>query len=97
MSPPTIGTATLVENYPDLVLGDRVLDYGLDILRSEANQIILMSGGATNYGDALAMMLGDNPASFGAPGPDGETRPALSVTRTAGCARRRSSPPRRGA
>jgi hypothetical protein len=50
----------------DLTLGSRVLDRGLDALRTEADKLITMSGVPTDYADAIAKQLGEAAVSFGA-------------------------------
>ena len=48
-----------------LTLGDRVLDRGLDVLRTEANQIWVLSSSPADYAAATAAKLGTATAAFG--------------------------------
>lgn len=62
---PILAAATV--SFPDLVLGSRVLDGGLDALRTEADEVWLLYAQPESYADAVTYKLGTAPAAFGSP------------------------------
>jgi hypothetical protein len=66
---PVLGTPTLVELVPDLVLGSRVLDAGLDVLRTEADKVLALTGTPYSYADAVALTVGESLITFDVPAP----------------------------
>ena len=69
---------------PDLWLGSRVLDNGLDVLRTEANEIWVLSIHSTDYSAAVTAKLGTAPAAFGTITASGNNRRIASSAVTAG-------------
>ena len=64
---PTILAATMDLDLPVVVLGDRVLDAGLQVLRDEADEIWICLAHPNSYAEAISYKLGDTPSTFGNP------------------------------
>ena len=69
---------------PDLLLGARVLDNGLDVLRTEANEVWVLSAHPADYSAAVTAKLGAASVTFGAITASGSSRRVASDAVTAG-------------